>query len=250
MAQNWELTGAKKIWRSQYFKSAISIVIIVMVILGFFLGLRFALNTDVPTRVVESSSMSIPHNFQPGPPYPFSYILLTLLRPFDRTLNVGDIIIIQGIKPTDLKTNYPNSDIIVYKNPTDPTGTPIVHRIVASYEVNGTLYFQTKGDGNTDVQWPKIPSVSEYDSNTIWHTGEGVPQNLVIGKVVMRIPWFGWITLELRDNALVLPLIVAIILIFIALEFIIPVVRKRQKKLEQEQTKNEDTDALTQVEKK
>ena len=70
------------------------------------------------------------------------------MHPFNRTLNVGDIIIIQGVDPETLNTNYPNSDIIVYKKPADPEDTPIVHRIVASYEINGTLYFQTKGDGN------------------------------------------------------------------------------------------------------
>ena len=89
-------------------------------------------------------------------------------HPFDHTLHIGDIIIIQKVNPADLNANYPNSDIIVYENPTDPTSTPIVHRIVATYKVNGTLYFQTKGDGNGD-KWPATPSAS---TNTIQtHSG-------------------------------------------------------------------------------
>ena len=65
--------------------------------------------------------------------------------------------------PETLNTNYPNSDIIVYKNPADPEETPIVHRIAASYEVNGIIYFQTKGDGN-NTPWPAPVNSSEYDS--------------------------------------------------------------------------------------
>ena len=158
--------------------------------------------------------------------------LLTLGHPFDRTLNTGDIILIQKIKPEDLNSNYPNSDIIVYQKPTDPTETPIVHRIVAKYEINGTLFFQTKGDGNGD-KWPDVPSAQEYDSRTIWQTGQGVPQNLVIGKVVMRIPLFGWVTLFLQKNTWGIPVIVSIIILLVVLEFVIPIVRAKFRKNEE-----------------
>jgi signal peptidase I len=121
------------------------------------------------------------------------------MHPFNRTLNVGDIIIVQGVDPKTFDTNYPNSDIIVYKNPTDPEDTPIVHRIVTRYEVNGTLYFQTKGDGNGQ-KWPAVPSSSEYDSNTVYPgNGQGVPAELVEGKVILRIPYLGWVTLILNQ---------------------------------------------------
>ena len=63
-------------------------------------------------------------------------------HPFDQTLHVGDIIIIQQVDPSSLKANYPNNDIIVYRNPNGVT--PIVHRIVEKQEINGTLYFKTK----------------------------------------------------------------------------------------------------------
>jgi signal peptidase I len=202
-------------------------VLVVSLMLGFFFGLRFILNTDTPMRVVESSSMSIHYNTQRGPPYSIDYFMLTLLHPFDRTLNVGDLIIIQSIDPKDLNTNYPNSDIIVYKKPTDTSATPIVHRIVNSYEANGTLYFQTKGDGN-GRPWPETPLESEYDSNSIWRTGEAVPADLVEGRVIMRIPCFGWITLTLNGNPWILPLIVALILLLIVLEFIIPAIKQKQ----------------------
>jgi hypothetical protein len=160
-------------------------------------------------------------------------------HPFDNTLHVGDIIVIQQINPADLNANYPNSDIIVYENPTDPTATPIVHRIVETYTVNETLYFQTKGDGNGG-KWPEKPSPQEYDSRSLWSSGQGVPQNLVIGKVVMRIPWFGWITLFLRNNPLGLPVVIGLILLLVVLEFIIPIIKSKRGKPEKETKNNSD----------
>jgi signal peptidase I len=157
---------------------------------------------------------------------------------FEQTLHVGDIIIIQGVDPKDINTNYPNSDIIVYQNPNNPDATPIVHRVVTSYEINGTLYFQTKGDGNPSVKWPDTPSSQDYDSNTLWHTGEGVPQDLVIGKVVMRIPWFGHITLFLRNNSWGLPLVIALIILLLVIEFILPYAKKASQQTQE--IKNED----------
>ena len=109
-----------RIRRNEYFKSAIVIVVIVAIVLGFFFGLQLALGTSVPVRVVESGSMCVPYD---GACNGWSH-------PFAHTLHVGDIIVIQKVNPADLNSNYPNSDIIVYENPTDPTSTPIVHRIV------------------------------------------------------------------------------------------------------------------------
>ena len=220
-----------KIWHNANVKSVVAIFLIVGIVIGSYFGLQLGLNTSVPFRVVESGSMSLPLNFITGPPYSLNDFLLTLEHPFDRTLDTGDIIIIQKIDPKDLNTNYPNSDIIVYKPPTDPTGTPIVHRIVEVQEINGTLYFQTKGDGNPSVKYPAIPSESNWDSHTIWHTGQGVTNDAVEGRVVMRIPLFGWVTLFMKQNSLALPLIIGIILLLVALEFVVPIFRDRKKAL-------------------
>jgi signal peptidase I len=220
----------------EYLKSAIAIAIIVIVVLGFFFGLRFALNADVPVRVVESGSMCVPYD---GLCDGWSH-------PFAQTLHIGDIIVIQGVDPTTINTNYPNSDIIVYENPTNPTATPIVHRVVASYTINGTLYFQTKGDGN-GTPWPTPVSQSEYDSHTLWSTGQGVPADHVIGKVVMRIPWFGHITLFLRNNPWGLPLVVALIIILLLVEFIIPVIRKKSQPAAETNNEKEEVTKFTLV---
>lgn len=227
------MTAIGKIQRSKNTKTIITIAIAVVLVLSLFFGLGLLLNTDTPVRVVESSSMCVPNNTVPGPlvrNYTLEDFLWTLTHPFNQTLNVGDIIIIQGVDPATLNADYPNSDIIVYKKPTDPTDTPIVHRIVASYVENGSLYFQTKGDGNGD-KWPAVPPSSEYDSNgnVFSGNGQGVPAELVEGKVVMRIPLLGWVTLFFRYVSWGMPLVLVIILLLVILEFVLPVLKRKPK---------------------
>jgi signal peptidase I len=99
------------------------------------------------------------------------------------TINAGNYVLVdKQVNSSDLSVNYPNSDIIVFHQPGDPADL-IVHRIVAVDKIDGTLYFRTKGDGNSPVKWPNTPSTSEYDP---WQT-DGVPgvrEDLVVGKVV------------------------------------------------------------------
>lgn len=222
----------KNVKLNQSSKSIIVIILIIGVVIGSYFGTQLILNNPVPFRVVESGSMSLPLNFITGPPYSMEDFLLTLEHPFDRTLDTGDIIIIQKVEPKDLNTNYPDSDIIVYQNPNPytPSDTPIVHRIVAVDNVNGTLYFQTKGDGNGQ-QWPLVPPPSMYDSSTIYDgRGLGIPENLVEGRVIMRIPLLGWVTLFMRDNSWAFPVIIGIILLLVLLEFVIPFVKEKRKR--------------------
>ncbi len=213
----------KRIRHNEYIRSIVVIVVVIGIVLGLFFGLGVALGTSVPVRVVESGSMCVPYGAQ-------CQGLIALNHPFAHTLHTGDLIIVQGVNPKDLNTSYPNSDIIVYQNPDNPSATPIVHRIVAVNNINGTLFFQTKGDGNGQ-KWPAVPSPSEYDSVQLWHTGSGigVSENMVVGKVVMRIPYVGWITLFLKQNSWGLPIIVAVILLLIVLEFVLPILRKNKK---------------------
>ena len=200
-------------------KSAIIILLIVGIIIGSYFGLQLALNNSIPFRVVESGSMCVIYD---GPCDGLSH-------PFASTLHKGDIIVIQRINSVELKTKYPNSDVIVYKNPNDPTGIPIVHRIVAVQKINGTLFFQTKGDGNPSAKYPDTPLNSDWDSHTIWHTGQGVTADVIEGKVVMRIPLFGWVTLLMRQNSLVLPLIIGIILLLVVVEFAVPIIKNKRE---------------------
>ena len=79
---------------------------------------------------------------------------------------------------------------------------------------------------------PGNVSSYQYDGHTVWNSAQysdtGIPQNLVVGKVVMRIPWFGWITMIMRDNSWGLPIIIAIILAIVIVEFVIPILRQKK----------------------
>ncbi len=203
-------------------------MLIVGLVFGFFFGLGLVLNTHAAVRVVESGSMCVPYGRNCDG-------WRSLSNPFAPTIHKGDIIIVQGVDPKTLNTNYPNSDIIIYKKPTDPTDTPIVHRIVNSYEVNGTLYFQTKGDGN-DTPWPAPVATGEYDCNSnvwasgkaAWPAGQGVPADLVEGKVILRIPYVGWLTLIFTSYPWIVPLIAASIVLALAMQFIVPAVKRKR----------------------
>lgn len=205
----------KRVWRNDYFQTAVIIGLIVAVVLGFFYGSQLVLNTPYPTLTVETGSMCIP----------FDGLCDGWSHPFDRTLHVGDLLIVQGVNADELNTNYPNSDIIVFHEPGNPDRL-IVHRIAAAQEINGKLYFQTKGDGNggSNYRWPTIPPVSEYDP---WSGGQGISQDLVVGKVVGRVPWVGLITLFMRQNALGLPIVIALIILLVVLEFVLPILKKK-----------------------
>lgn len=218
-------------WKNDYFKTAVAIVLIVAVVLGFIIGLPVGLHTSDPALTVESGSMSIPYDGADN-------FWLSILHPFDRTLSIGDIIIVQGVPPQDLNPNYPNSDIIVFHPPgsSDPS-LLIVHRITSEEVVNGTYYFFTKGDGNPPVLWPANVSADTPDPswyNPEWydeHPGVpngAVPQSMVVGKVVMRIPWLGWITLAMRNTTWGLPLIIFLIMLLIIVEFVIPILREKK----------------------
>src|SRR5208337_3354952 len=212
------LTATKGIRNNEYFKTLVAVVLVVVVVFGLFFGLRSALNTSDPALTVVSGSMSIPYDAADN------NFWLTLSTPFDRTLSIGDIIIVQGVNPKDLNTNYPNSNIIVFHSPND-YNMLIVHRIISTVVYNGTTYFLTKGDGNGNP-WPQTPTSGQdpWDYNN----PPGVPSNYIVGKVVMRIPWFGWVTLFMRDNSWGLPVIIALIMLLIVIEFIVPILREKK----------------------
>ncbi len=212
---------ASSILKNEYVKTVIAIGLVIAVVAGGYVVLGVALGTDTPIRVVESGSMCTTVGGCDG----FSDI-------FTPTLHIGDLIIIQKVNPQDYNANYPNSDIIVYQNPelaNNLGDTPIVHRIVERYEVNGVYYFQTKGDGNGD-HWPANISSTEYDSSTLWNTGQGVSQDQVLGRVVMRVPYVGWITLLMRNTAWALPVVIAVIMILVIAEFVLPSLKPKAAK--------------------
>jgi len=210
----------KKLWKNEYIQTATIIGLIILIFFGFWYGSTLALNTQNPIVVVPSGSMCIPYD---GACQDYLWD-----HPFARTLHVGDLLILQGVNTRDLNTSYPNSDTIVFHNPNKPDEL-IVHRIVSAEMVNGKLYFRTKGDGNSARKWPTPASDlanSDYDPWAI-PPAPGVSEDNVVGKVVMRIPWIGNIVLYMRTPT-GLALVAALVALLLIIEFVIPVLRKKQ----------------------
>ncbi len=213
--------------KNDTFQTAVVIVLIVLVVLGFWYGSQLVLNTKIPPALaVVSGSMCIPYDGA-------CEGWLSVNHPFERTLHKGDIIIIQGVDPKTLNANYPNSDIIVFTDPYN-SGELIVHRIIGKTEVNGVTYFSTKGDGNGN-KWPNTPQsgLDPWDFND----PPGVPQNLFVGKVIMRIPWIGWVAifmqwaqqqLHLGAFTLGIPIIVLLIILLVIVEFVLPLLKRNK----------------------
>jgi signal peptidase len=122
------------------------IVLMVVIVFGFWYGSQLVLNTQYPALAVVSESM-LP------------------------TLNVGDIIIVQGVPATQINANYTTGDIVVYRRQSD--GELIVHRAVNKVpNPDGTWTITVQGDNN---QGPDSPFHESY----------------LIGKVIARIPYIG-----------------------------------------------------------
>jgi signal peptidase I len=206
----------KKLWKNEYVQTVTIIGLIVLVFFGLWYGSTLALNNPNPVVVVPTGSMCIPYD---GACNGWDH-------PFARTLHVGDLLVLQGLNPKDYNTNYPYSDIIVFHNPINPDEL-IVHRIVSAQDINGTIYFRTKGDGNSFDKWPTIPQSTEYDPWAIPPT-PGVSQDLVVGKVVLRIPWLGHIVLFMRTPEGLVSVVVLVALLLIV-EFVVPSFRKKKE---------------------
>ncbi len=179
----------RKLKKNNYIQTFLIIGLIALVIFGAWFGIQAALNTKIiPVLAVTSGSMCIPYDAACEGLHPITH-------PFERTLHTGDLIIIQGADPEKLNTNYPNSDIIVYQDPRYPTdpNQKIVHRIVGRTEINGTLYFYTKGDGNPYHKYPDALDEGEYD---YWSP---ISADSVYGKVVMRIPLLGNLPIYIQE---------------------------------------------------
>ena len=129
-----ELTAAtlKKIWKNEYFQTAVMIILTVVIAFAFFFGLQMVLKSQYPILAVASTSM-LP------------------------TLNVGDDIIVLGVNPDEIKAENIVGDIIVFPRPGNREEL-IVHRAVGkNLENDGEWYFTTKGDKNTGNDPWKIP---------------------------------------------------------------------------------------------
>ena len=210
----------RHLWKNEYFQTVIMIIFIVAVVLGFFYGSRLVLNNQYPMLAVASGSMcTLPGPYCDGWSHPFEW-----------TLHVGDLIVIQGVNVSDIyaapfNESGRSGDIIVFHQLY--SDELIVHRAIDKQVEDGNISFVTKGDGNSGPDQP-------------------IPADHVIGKVILRIPWIGHLALFMRNSSGIY-LIIALIAILIIIELIIPVFREKKpedekKSSEQQFSETSDTD--------
>ena len=136
--------------------------------------MQITLNTETPMVVVVSGSM-------------------------EPTLLKGDLLFLQGRDPALIingSIEGKEGDIIVFNAVGLPgwpyaPADPVVHRVVNKKYDNG-WFFLTKGDANPlpDDDW--------------------VPDTRILGVVVGRIPYIGWVKILLTDSGLLIPLLVIV----------------------------------------
>ncbi len=177
--------------KKQKKEAIITLSIIALAIGGTFafLGiLRVSLKTENPIVVVISDSM-------------------------EPTIDVGDLLVIQGIDPAEIE----NGTIILYDSrglwppPSHYVEEPIVHRVVERYYNNSDekWYFYTLGDNN-DGNIDPPDSVTEIP----------VPEDRVIGIVRTIIPKIGLVKMWMEET----PYISTIILVGLSISLLISII--------------------------
>lgn len=186
-----KLESLKKTWKNEYIQTVLMGVAIILVVFGVWYGTKLLLNTQYPALAVASGSMcKLPGSRCDG-----------WSHPFKETLHVGDLIVVQGISPEEIEASpYPTGDIIVFRDPSDGSGL-IVHRTISKENRSGDWYFQTRGDGNSGPDSVRVP------------------EDQVIGKVILRIPWIGHIALSMR-TPIGIYVIAILIMVLISVELV------------------------------
>ncbi|MGQ9506902.1 MAG: signal peptidase I [Candidatus Bathycorpusculaceae bacterium] len=172
------LETLKKLWKNEYFQTAITLILLIAFVFGFWYITQTALRTEYPALAVASQSM-LP------------------------TLNVGDLIIVQGVSPEQVNASYSTGDIVVFK---DAQGDLFVHRAVKIEKIGEDYWFTTKGDN--------VPG--DKDQFSPW------PSSRLVGRVVGRIPWIGNFALLLHSPQNVYfftVIIIVLIVIFLFFPF-------------------------------
>ena len=188
-----------EVLRKEYVQTAIMVIIMVVSVVAFWYGLKFAFKTEHPLLAVASGSM-------------------------EPVLYKGDLILVQGVHDAckvyaAAKDADPPGDIIIFHRPGDPRGELIVHRAVSkTIGTDGSCSFGTQGDNNPH---PDGWEVKESD---------------IVGKYTgAKAPSLGHIALFFEPLQVKFAFIMLWIIVLIILE-VLPSSKKRGEE-EQAQTK-------------
>jgi len=188
------------LWNSDSILSwlAFLVVAFLLIKLVFFPFLSLMLSSPLPLVIVESTSMH-----HPGSTFKaLTGLAITEEDSFERWwekhsnwyeengikyentedwkfksgMDMGDIVVVRGVKPEQLKIG----DIIIFDG---NQKHPVIHRIVDIEEKEGGLIFQTKGDNNN------IPGYEQF------YFEKDIPSERIIGKAILKVPKLGWLKL-------------------------------------------------------
>ena len=114
------------------------------------------------------------------------------------TLNIGDLLIVQGVDGDKVFADPVDGDIIVFNPPRYNPDYLVVHRAIEKFFEDGEWIFRTKGDANT--------------SQDPWNISE----EQVVGRVIWVIPYLGYIKIYLgQPIGIIITLILLLFLLFI-----------------------------------
>ncbi|MEM0313641.1 MAG: signal peptidase I [Candidatus Bathyarchaeia archaeon] len=174
----------RKIWSNDHIRNALTLVLIFVVIYGgahvTYIATQLALRTEYPALAVASGSM-LP------------------------TLNIGDLIIVQGVNPENICADRLKGDILVFRNPYNPSEL-IVHRAIKLEKRDGYYLITTLGD---------YSRYGERDQFSPWNS------SLLIGKVIARVPYIGNLPLLFQAERSTFILLLAFIAAIFALTLFI-----------------------------
>ncbi len=180
------------IWEEDSILSWIVNIILAFIIIKFLVypGLGFALGTTHPIVAVVSGSMEHDASFDDwwqspscctsnGCDKKISQSEIYSGYGIDKSefaefsyvdgFNKGDIMILFGPK------NIAIGNILVFM--ADNRADPIIHRVVGAEEIDGNVFYKTKGDHNCGS--------ADFEKK--------VSKNNLVGKAVWRVPFLGWI---------------------------------------------------------
>ncbi len=171
----------KFIWEDNSVWSWLVNIILAFVLIKFVLypGMGLILGTKYPLVAVVSGSMehTVPFDeFWSEQHLYYEKYNITKTKfesfPFKNGFNKGDIMLLKGKKPKDIKVGT----VIVFQS---ERKYPIIHRVIKKWKSDGKYYFQTKGDHN--LYSIKEPGLNEFN----------ISEDKILGIALVRIPWIG-----------------------------------------------------------
>jgi len=184
---DWKDRG-KKLWHFLWYEDSLASwlvnIVLAFILIKFLLypGLGLVLGTHFPVVAVVSSSMEHhPENFDGWWAKSQDFYLSKNITEFDfmrfpfrNGFNKGDIMILAGAHPQELK----RGTIIVYwsRKP-----YPIIHRFIGVNTVGNTTYLMSKGDNNPGM-------IESFDLNEA-----RIRPRQVVGRALLRIPYLGYV---------------------------------------------------------